>query len=142
MRYASTVAAKKSSRGASPPRTRRASTTHRSTSSHGVDAALSPLAFVAADVSFGEGARTTLRVPAAVADAAALLADELGTTKNDAIVRLALAGARIVDRARAIAATRDARWQALVAHEHRADALPDAEAMRAAAFALREDAAD
>ena len=40
-----------------------------------------------------EGHRTTLTIPDAVHQAARRLADELGTTSNDAFVRLAEAGA-------------------------------------------------
>jgi hypothetical protein len=47
-----------------------------------------------------EGQRTTLRVPEPVMRAARALADELGTTPNDAIVRLAEEGIAATDRRR------------------------------------------
>jgi hypothetical protein len=96
-----------------------------------------PLGLVVSDVEFGEGARTTLRVPDAVAAAAQQLADEIGTTKNDAIIRLALAGARVVEAAREVSEKREARWQALVT-DVVGEELPDADEMRAASFALRD----
>lgn len=40
------------------------------------------------------GKRTTLTLPAEILDAARALADELDTSTNDAVVQLALAGAR------------------------------------------------
>jgi hypothetical protein len=98
----------------------------------------SPLAVVLDDPDFGEGTRTTLRVPDTVSAAAQALAEELGTTRNDALIRLAVAGARVVEHAREIAATREARWEALAAHE--SGALPDPEEMRAASFDLRDSA--
>lgn len=49
-----------------------------------------------------EGTRTTLRVPDAVMQAAQVLAQELGTTTNDAIVRLAEQGLAVGERRRAI----------------------------------------
>lgn len=97
-----------------------------------------PLDLLVGDIEFGEGMRTTLRVPDAVTDAAAVLADEIGTSKNDALVRLALAGARVVERAREVAETREARWQALLAQDVAANELPDPEEMRAASFTLRD----
>ncbi|MDQ3821845.1 MAG: hypothetical protein M3321_01225 [Actinomycetota bacterium] len=98
-----------------------------------------PLRSALGDVQFGEGARTTLRVPDAVAQAAQELAKELGTTKNDAIVRLALAGARVLERAREVAERREARWDALLVADAGATALPHPEEMRAASFALRDN---
>ena len=47
-----------------------------------------------------EGHRTTLRVPDSVMRAAHALADELGTTPNDAIVRLAEEGIAVTERRR------------------------------------------
>lgn len=97
-----------------------------------------PLALLVGEMQFGEGARTTLRVPDAVAVAASTLAGEIGTSKNDAIMRLALVGARVVERAREVAEKRDARWGALVAAADRGGKFPDAEEMRVASFALRD----
>jgi|SRR5919109_4260005 hypothetical protein len=99
-----------------------------------------PLGLLVGDVEFGEGARTTLRVPDAVAEAARQLADEIGTSKNDAIIRLALAGARVVASAREVAEKREARWQALLASDAVGGELPDADEMRAASFTLRDHA--
>lgn len=96
-----------------------------------------PLGLLVAEIEFGEGSRTTLRVPDAVAEAAQTLAEEIGTSKNDAIMRLALAGARVVEQAREVAEKRDARWQALLAAPAPGGELPDAEEMRVASFALR-----
>ena len=97
-----------------------------------------PLGLLLGDVAVGEGTRTTLRVPHAVAEAARQLAEEIGTSKNDAIIRLALAGARVVEGAREVAQKREARWEALVGHEAVGDEFPDADEMRAASFALRD----
>lgn len=98
----------------------------------------SPLALVLDDPDFGKGTRTTLRVPDAVSAAAQALAEEIGTSRNDALIRLAVAGARVMERARAIAATREARWEALVEQEISDATLPDPESMRAASFDLRD----
>jgi hypothetical protein len=100
----------------------------------------SPLGALAGDVDFGAGTRTTLRVPDAVSDAADRLAVEIGTTRNDAIVRLALTGARVAARAREVAEKRDARWHALLSEAVPDAPLPDAEEMRAVSFALRDGA--
>lgn len=97
-----------------------------------------PLGLLLGDVEVGEGTRTTLRVPHAVAEAARQLAEEIGTSKNDAIIRLALAGARVVEGAREVAQKREARWEALIARDAAGDGLPDADEMRAASFALRD----
>jgi predicted DNA-binding ribbon-helix-helix protein len=51
-----------------------------------------------------EGHRTTLTVPHSVLDAAERLARELGTTSNDAIVRLAEEGASARERRGQLAA--------------------------------------
>jgi hypothetical protein len=47
-----------------------------------------------------EGQRTTLRVPEEVMDAARRLADELHTTPNDALVKLAVDGVAVHERRR------------------------------------------
>lgn len=44
------------------------------------------------------GRRTTLTVPASLVEAAESLADELGTTSNDALIRLAEQGAAVRSR--------------------------------------------
>jgi hypothetical protein len=116
------------------------SATRKKTGQLEPSALAAPLGLVLDDVEFGEGARTTLRVPDAVTDAARALAEELGTSKNDAIVRLALAGARVVERAREVADRRAARWEALLAADVAGTTLPDPEEMQAASFALRDTA--
>jgi hypothetical protein len=63
----------------------------------------SPLALVLDDPDFSEGNRTTLCLPDAVSAAAQTLAEEIGTSRNDALIRLAVAGARVMERAREIA---------------------------------------
>jgi hypothetical protein len=97
-----------------------------------------PLTLVLDDPDFGGGTRTTLRVPDSVAVAAQALAEELGTSKNDALIRLAVAGARVIEHAREIAATSEARWEALVAHALGNGTLPEPDEMRAASFDLRD----
>jgi hypothetical protein len=90
----------------------------------------------------GEGARTTLRVPDEVTAAAALLASELGISKNEALVRLALAGAQVAEQARAVSERRGQRWLALL-EAHATDGsegYPDLDEMDEAASALRRDA--
>lgn len=100
-----------------------------------------PLAALVGAPELTSGRRTTLRVPDALAAAASRLAAETGTSRNDALVRLALAGARVAERARAVAETREARWQALLrAEAPPADGYPSAEDSAAAALALRRDA--
>ena len=61
-----------------------------------------------------EGPRTTLRLPAALAEVAERLALELGISRNDAILRLATRGARIYEQEAAVAERRAARWAAIV----------------------------
>src|SRR5919199_1411503 len=102
------------------------------------NASHAPLGLLLRDVQPGEGARTTLRVPKSVDEAARKLAGEIGTSKNDAIIRLALAGARVIEGAREVAEKREARWQALMARDVVGDELPDADEMRAASFVLRD----
>jgi hypothetical protein len=60
-----------------------------------------------------EGHRTTLTVPHSVLTAAERLAGELGTTANDAIVRLAEEGASARERRERIAALAAARRAAV-----------------------------
>lgn len=85
------------------------------------------------------GSRTTLRVPEVLERKLVSLSDELGLTKNDALVRLALAGSQLVDRAREVAATREARREAVftVGIEGATVDLPSLEEMREAASTLR-----
>jgi len=49
-----------------------------------------------------DGARTTLRVPSALALTALRYADDLGTTPNDALIRLAERGAAIYEGEREV----------------------------------------
>jgi hypothetical protein len=80
-----------------------------------------------------EGHRTTLKVPEDVMAAARELADELGTTPNDAIVRLAEEGSQA--RQRSLAAQRLARERrdAVVRDGQMAGPVyPDADALREA----------
>lgn len=85
------------------------------------------------------GFRTTLRVPATLEREIAALAGELGLTKNEALVRLALTGSQVVERARDVAAKREARRAAVFAArgEAAADSLPSLDEMREATLALR-----
>lgn len=66
------------------------------------------------------GRRTTLTIPEPLAQSAERLADELGTTANDALVRLAEQGAAAQDRRARIAALAAQRRAAV-------DRLPDVE---------------
>jgi predicted DNA-binding ribbon-helix-helix protein len=61
-----------------------------------------------------EGHRTTLTLPHTLMEAAERLADELGTTANDAIVRLAEEGAQARERHAHIAAVAAERRAAVV----------------------------
>jgi hypothetical protein len=70
-----------------------------------------------------QGHRTTLTVPPAVLAAAERLAQELSTTSNDAIVRLAEEGAAARERRARIAAIAAER-RAAVEQTDVADALP------------------
>jgi hypothetical protein len=79
-----------------------------------------------------EGHRTTLTVPRSVLTAAERLATELGTTPNDAIVRLAEEGAAVRERQARIAA---------VAAERRA-AVEDVGAVRGDDFPTPQELRD
>lgn len=59
------------------------------------------------------GARTTLRVPDDLAETVARYAEQHSTSTNDALIRLALDGARRYDRRRQIAELATARQTAL-----------------------------
>jgi len=87
-----------------------------------------------------EGQRTTLRVPEAVMRAARALADELGTTTNDAIVRLAEDGIAAGERRRQAERLARDRREA-VARAGFADAMsfPTPEEMRAAMLSGRRE---
>jgi hypothetical protein len=80
-----------------------------------------------------EGHRTTLTVPHALAQAAERLAEELGTTANDAVVRLAEEGALARERRAHIAAVAAERRAAVVrAADANGEPLPGAAQVRAA----------
>ena len=87
-----------------------------------------------------EGHRTTLTVPHSVMDAADRLARELGTTSNDAIVRLAEEGASARERREQIAALASER-RAAVEHVSldNASVFPSADEFREAMLAGRRD---
>jgi hypothetical protein len=86
-----------------------------------------------------EGHRTTLTVPYSVVQAAERLARELGTTSNDAIVRLAEEGAAARERRARIAALAGER-RAAVARASVADTLtfPPAAEIHEAMLAARK----
>lgn len=86
------------------------------------------------------GHRTTLTVPAAVLEEASRLAQELGTTVNDAIVRLAQDGASARKRRQQIAALASERRNA-VERMSLSDvfSLPSPEELHEAMLAGRRD---
>lgn len=85
------------------------------------------------------GTRTALTVPGPVLAAAQELADELGTTPNDALIRLAEEGALARRRRHEAAALAAERRAAVAGAELGDDAppLPPAEAVRAAMLSGR-----
>lgn len=87
-----------------------------------------------------EGHRTTLRLPSPVFEAATSLAKELGTTPNDAIVRLAEEGAAARARRDRIA-TLAAQRRSAVERSRGEDAapFPSAEEARTAMLAGRRE---
>jgi predicted DNA-binding ribbon-helix-helix protein len=86
------------------------------------------------------GHRTTLTIPDPILQTADRLARELGTTTNDAIVRLAQEGASARERQAQISALTAAR-RAAVEHTGLSDALtfPSALELREAMLAGRRD---
>ena len=97
------------------------------------------LASLADTGDLGGGSRTTLRVPAVLERKLLSLSEEIGLTKNEALVRLALAGSQLVDRARSAAATRESRRMAVLrAGTSGAGELPSLDEMRDAVRAFRE----
>lgn len=78
-----------------------------------------------------EGPRTTLRVPDELAASADRLGEELGISRNDALLRLATRGARIYELEESIAVRRAERWAAV---------LPGVVDMEAADFPSPEEA--
>jgi hypothetical protein len=85
-----------------------------------------------------EGPRTTLRLPDALAAVADRLADDLGISRNDAILRLATRGARLYEQELGIAVRRAERWAAVVPGDVDFDALPSPDEAREAIAAARE----
>ncbi len=70
-----------------------------------------------------------------MAETARRLAQELGTSRNDALVRLAARGAELYERESRIASRREERWAAIVgdlAHLEQAEFPPQHEARDAA----------
>ena len=92
-----------------------------------------------AGIDIDAGTRTTLKVPATLDDAARAIADEIGTSRNDALIRLAVAGARLVERARDAEEKRQARLTAVVAADAAlaGDSYPSVDEMREAVAAVR-----
>jgi hypothetical protein len=86
-----------------------------------------------------EGPRTTMRVPESLARTAEALANELGVSRNDALVRLATRGAALYEQERQIAEHRDRRWSAVLARLRDVDQaeLPSPEVARAAVIEAR-----
>jgi hypothetical protein len=87
----------------------------------------------------GNGPRTTLRLPDALAETAARLAEEVGISRNDALLRLATRGARLYEQEQRIAVRRAERWAAVVpgAVELDTSDLPSPEQARDAILAAR-----
>ena len=87
-----------------------------------------------------EGQRTTLRVPDSVMHAAQVLAQELGTTPNDAIVRLAEEGIAASERRRLVERLARERREA-VARVGFADAMsfPTPDELRSAMLSGRRE---
>ncbi len=88
-----------------------------------------------------QGPRTTLRLPAPLADVADRLARELDISRNDALLRLATRGARLYEVEQSIAARRQERWAAVVpgvVDIDRAE-LPTLDEARDAIFAVSEN---
>lgn len=88
-----------------------------------------------------EGPRTTLRLPASLADVADRLARELDISRNDALLRLATRGARLYELEQSIAARRQERWAAVVpgvVDIDRAE-LPSPDEARDAILAVSDD---
>lgn len=87
-----------------------------------------------------EGHRTTLTVPHSVLDAAGRLAQELGTSANDALVRLAEEGVSARERQERIAALASHRRAAVErVGLNDAHAFPSADELHEAMLAGRRD---
>lgn len=92
----------------------------------------------------GPGTRTTLRVPEDLARVAQQLAGDLDISRNDALLRLATQGARILEQEQQITQQRALRWAAIVPGETgvASTELPSADEARAAVLAHREGTGD
>jgi hypothetical protein len=87
-----------------------------------------------------EGHRTTLRVPDEVMRAASVLAQELGTTQNDALVRLAEEGVALDERRRAVQRLAQVRRAAVASVDAvDAGAFPTPDEMRVAMLSGRSE---
>lgn len=88
-----------------------------------------------------QGPRTTLRVPEHLVNTADRLAEELGTSRNDALVRLAARGAEAYEREARIARRREDRWAAVLGGRSDLDQaqFPSEAEARRAASALRKE---
>lgn len=86
-----------------------------------------------------QGQRTTLRVPHALLRSASELADELGTTPNDAIVRLAEEGVAARGRRREAERVAAQRRDAVVGGLADASGFPSPEELRSAMLSGRRD---
>ena len=91
-----------------------------------------------------DGPRTTLRLPPALLDVADRLAQELGVSRNDALLRLATRGARLYELEQNIAARRQQRWAAVVPGVVDIDAgdLPSPEEARDAILTASEETSE
>jgi len=87
------------------------------------------------------GRRTTLTLPADVVEAAERLADELDTSTNDAVVRLARLGAQRQEEIYELEHRVNRRRAALraLSGETEGSQLPDADEARSAMLALRRE---
>lgn len=90
------------------------------------------------------GARTTLRIPPELAEAVDRLADELSTSRNDALLRLAARGAALYRQERLVAELREQRWAAVLESYGDVDEndLPPADETYEAIMSARADLLD
>ena len=86
-----------------------------------------------------DGVRTTLRVPAELLAEARIYADDVGTSSNDALIRLAERGARLREREREVERLSSERRAAIAASASQPaqGELPSPEAVREAILAGR-----
>jgi hypothetical protein len=88
-----------------------------------------------------EGPRTTLRLTKFLESVADQLAEDLGVSRNDALLRLATRGARLYEQEQSIAQRREDRWIAVVPDLVDLDRteFPPPEEARDAVFSARAD---